>query len=195
MPHEYEVVYPFYVPSCVPWFILAVKCFSVSWTENEFESQMGWDWQVKALRMSGFVSYPLWARVLQELAWERVCILHSWVLPVHNGASAAPASIIDTPPPPKCGCDDWKCCKAAPLFLIGSCLLPGALIWARCICFFLWLEVGGEDNKQGCLSSFIKGKVTYRFCKALWTMSSHFTRSSFPFENQGTFAFYVLVLI
>lgn len=108
--------------------------------------------------------------------------------PVHSGVSAAPASIIGPPPTPtprQIWCGDWKCCKAAPLFLIGSCLLPGALIWSRCICFFLWLEVSGEDNNQGSLSSFIKVKVTYhlvRFCEAL-NHVSHSTKYSFPFGS------------
>lgn len=55
------------------------------------------NWQVKALRTSGFMSYPFWARDLQELPSSGYFAFTG--LPLHNRESAAPASIIDPPPP------------------------------------------------------------------------------------------------
>lgn len=67
------------------------------------------NWQVKALRMSRFMSYPFWARDLQELpipgtaySQPSVCCssIHGW----------------SSPAPVKFSCGDWKCCEVALIF-------------------------------------------------------------------------------
>lgn len=82
--------------------------------------------------------------------------------------------------------------------LIGSYLLPGAFFWSRSVCFFLKTEAVMETGKITYLSLVLQKQKLFnpwvRFCKACYTMSSHYTKPSFHSENQDTFALKVHVL-
>lgn len=125
MPHEMKLcILSLFFLVHVPWFTLAMKSFSVSWTENDFESKMGSE-------LAGESSKNVWIHELPFLGQRSPGTAQFWLFCIHRPASSQPRVCCSSlhywssPAPVKLGCGDWKCCEVA-LICFSHWFLPFA---------------------------------------------------------------------
>ena len=172
--------------------------FCYFWAEGGFKSKMGFELVVER---SKIVKCPcVWSfcvRVAKNYL-ESIFLFCICRPTIHSCVCCFIFHLWSSPSPLKFGCGDWRC-------------------WAVVLIIF-WLDLTFYQELSfglGLFVSFLKqksvmetGKITYlslvlqkqklfnpwvRFCKACYTMSSHYTKP-FHSENQDTFALKVHVL-
>lgn len=183
------------------WFILAMKSFFCVLNREWFRKENGlsagrWKKALRALSVK-IHELPVLGQRSPGITLKTSIYFAFMGLPDQNEHHCPSLHYWSSPIPVKFGYSDWKCWDIALILFSHWFFFDRSFNLVQVYLFLPLPRSQWWGQARLLLSRFIKAKITYHlvgFCKVLWTVSSHSTKSSFPFGDQGTFALYVQVL-